>query len=222
MGDVAKELQRTRGNRSETADLDVTSWLRRWNEGDQEAGQVVFDLVYRELRQLAVSSFRRERVGHTLQPTAVLHEAILRLLGGPEVRWLNRSHFLGFASRIMRQVLVDYSREKGAAKRGGGWQRMSLVDDLRATAIDRVEIVALDHALGDLERLDPQQARIVEARFFAGLSVAECAEYLDVSGSTVKRQWRRAKAWLHAELSPDATNQPAADGHRKPARRGEP
>ncbi len=187
------------------ADQDVTSWLRRWNDGDPDASDVVFDLVYRQLRQIAASSFRRERVGHTLQPTAVLHEAVLRLLGGPEVRWLSRSHFLGFASRIMRQVLVDYSREKGAVKRGGDWQRMTLADDLRATAIDNVEIVALDQALDSLERLDPQQARIVEARFFAGLSVAECAEYLAISPTTVKRQWRRAKAWLHAELRSETT-----------------
>jgi RNA polymerase sigma factor (TIGR02999 family) len=179
----------------------VTAWLERWNDGDEEAREVVFDLVYRELRALAASTFRRERIGHTLQPTAVVHEAVLRLLGGPEIHWLNRAHFFGFASRVMRQVLVDYSREKGAAKRGGGLDRISLTDDLQAREIDTVEMVALDRALGALEALAPEQVRIVEARFFAGLSVPECAEYLGISTTTVKRQWRRARAWLHAELS---------------------
>lgn len=204
MGEDGQVRAPAGAGRSEDAGTDVTVWLHRWNAGDPDAGDRVFDLVYRELRRLAASAFRRERAGHTLQPTAVVHEAVLRLLGGPEVRWSNRSHFLGFAARVMRQVLVDYSREKGAAKRGGGWRRITITDGLPAGVVDSVEVVALDRALGTLEQLDPQQARIVEARFFAGLSVVECADYLDVSPTTVKRQWRRAKAWLHAALRGEA------------------
>ncbi|MEM7587948.1 MAG: ECF-type sigma factor [Acidobacteriota bacterium] len=179
----------------------VTQWLHRWNEGDPLAQQAVFDHVYRELRRTAGGYFRNERSGHTLQPTEVVHEACVRLLAGSKIAWQSRSHFFGFAARVMRQVLVDYSRERKALKRGGQRPHITLPLDLHERTVDHVEILALDRALTMLEELAPEQARIVEARYFAGLSVAECAEALAISPTTVKRQWRRARAWLHAELT---------------------
>ncbi len=179
----------------------VTQWLRSWNEGDPGAQQIVFDRLYRELRRTAGSCFRNERPNHTLQPTEVVNEACLRLLAGSQVQWASRAHFFGFASRVMRQVLVDYSRERSSIKRGGDRRRVALPIDLQGRQIDTAEILALDGALTTLEQLAPEQVRIVEARFFAGLSVPECATYLAISPTTVKRQWRRARAWLYAELN---------------------
>lgn len=181
---------------------EMTAWLQRWQAGDDdEARQVVFDLVYRELKRSAAGLFRSERRDHTLQPTALVHEACLRLIAGQEIQWQNRCHFFGIASRVMRQVLVDHSRERGALKRGSDHQRVTLPADLQVRPIDAAEMITLDRALGRLEELDAQQARIVEARFFGGLSVEETAEYLEISPTSVKRYWRRARAWLYSELS---------------------
>ena len=185
----------------DTTTSEMTAWLQRWDAGDEEAQQIVFDLVYRELKRSAAGMFRGERRNHTLQPTALVHEACLRLLDGQEIQWQNRCHFFGIASRVMRQVLVDHSRERGALKRGGEQQRVTLPDDLQARPIDADDMVALDRALDRLEALDAVQARIVEARFFGGLSVEESAEYLDISTTSVKRYWRRARAWLYSELN---------------------
>ncbi len=180
--------------------VDVTAWLREWDAGDEQARLVVFELVYDELKRTAAGVFRGERQGHTLQPTAVVHEACLRLMAGQGMGWQNRCHFFGVASRVMRQVLVDHCREKGAQKRGGDHLRVTLPNDLYAEVMDSVQLLALDRALERLETRDETQARIVEARFFGGLSVQETAAFLDLSPTSVKRHWRRARAWLHAEL----------------------
>ncbi|MEM8931299.1 MAG: ECF-type sigma factor [Acidobacteriota bacterium] len=179
---------------------DMTLWLRRWQDGDVEARDVVFDLVYHELKRSAAGLFRNERLDHTLQPTALVHEACLRLFSSDGTPWQDRRHFFGIVARVMRQVLVDHSRERAALKRGGDRQRVDRLDDLAAARVDPDQVLALDQSLQRLETLDAKQARIVEARFFGGLSVDETSAYLDISPTSVKRHWRRARAWLHAEL----------------------
>ena len=163
----------------------------------------VFALVYDELRKLAASALRHERSDHTLQPTALVHEAYLRLADEPTARWENRSHFMAVAARAMRRILVDHARKHKAVKRGSGAVRLSL-DDLERAATspsDAVDLVALDDALGRLANLDPRQARIVELRFFGGLSVEETAAVVDASARTVKRDWQLARAWLKREMT---------------------
>jgi len=158
--------------------------------------------VYGELKRLAASYLRSERPDHTLQPTALVHEAYLRLQGQRSVMWSNRAHFYGIAARIMRRILVDHARRRGAAKRDGAVLRLTLVD---AGVDDRApELVALDSALTTLEELDPQQARIVELRFFGGLTVEETADAAGISTATVKREWRTARAWLRREIGLEA------------------
>jgi RNA polymerase sigma factor (TIGR02999 family) len=156
--------------------------------------------VYAELRRLAAYYLRRERSGHTLQPTALVHEAYLRLAQQREVQWQNKSHFFGIAAPLMRRILVDYSRGRHAAKRGGHVERIEL-DEAILPVIERAaDIVALDEALDALAVLDPLQTRIVELRFFSGLNIEETAEVIGISASTVKREWSIAKAWLAREL----------------------
>ena len=154
--------------------------------------------VYAELRRLAAVYLRQERRGHTLQPTALVHEVYLRL--SREVQWRDKAHFFSIAAPLMRQILVDYSRRRRAAKRGGDAERIS-IDQAVLPLIERAEdIVALDEALAALSKVDPQQARIVELRFFSGLGIEETASVLEISPSTVKREWNIAKAWLAREL----------------------
>jgi RNA polymerase sigma-70 factor (ECF subfamily) len=179
---------------------DVTRLLRELRAGDQDSAAKLITAVYGELRNVAVRSMRRERVGHTLQPTALVHEAFLRLVGGNGVEWRDRAHFFGVAARLMREILVDYARKHGAAKRGGGVK--ITLDDGLLIAEDRLDtILAMDQAISRLQELDHRQGRIVELRFFAGLSVEEIAEVMEISPPTVKREWRSAKAWLHQELT---------------------
>lgn len=161
-------------------------------------------LVYGELRQLAASHLRSERGDHTLQPTALVHEAYLRLVGQRSVSWANRAHFFGIAAQMMRRVLVDHARRRLAAKRSPGALRIDLGDEAAAAPDRAPELLALDRALTELERLDPRQARVVELRFFAGLSVEETAEVAGVSTATVKREWRTARAFLRHEIGLDA------------------
>ncbi|MCC6163018.1 MAG: sigma-70 family RNA polymerase sigma factor [Acidobacteria bacterium] len=166
-----------------------------------EAADVVFPRLYEELRRLAASALRRERAGHTLQPTALVHEAFLRLANSADVPWDSRDHFVAIAGRVMRQVLVDHARRKHAAKRSTGAVRVPLDDvDVPAATVD-VDLVALDAAIVKLATFDPRQARIVELRFFAGLSVPETAALIGASERTVKRDWQIARAWLTRELS---------------------
>ncbi len=168
--------------------------------GDQQGADALTPLVYDELRRVAAAYMRRERPGQTLQPTALVHEAYLRLAstGTP---WHDQQHFVGIAARCMRQILVDRARARGAQKRWAGLDRVSLTDSLvRATREDAM-LPALDEALTRLERLDPEQARIVELRYFAGLDIAEAAGALGISPATLKRRWSLARAWLFRELS---------------------
>ena len=187
---------------------EVTALLQRWADGDHAAAAAVMPLVYDELRRIAAAYARGER-GETLGATALVHEAYLRLYGQAPAHWESRGHFLGIAARVMRQVLVDYGRERFAAKRGGGVLPRPL-DDARAVpgggpAIDPAELLALDEALHRLAEHDPREAAVVELRFFGGLTVAESAEALGVSEKTVIRSWRRARAWLFAELEQEGT-----------------
>ncbi|HYX19801.1 MAG TPA: sigma-70 family RNA polymerase sigma factor [Thermoanaerobaculia bacterium] len=183
---------------------EVTALLREWSAGDRGALERLMPLVYGELRQLAASHLRSERGDHTLQPTALVHEAYLRLVGQRSVSWANRAHFFGIAAQMMRRVLVDHARRRLAAKRSPGTLRIDLGEETAAAPDRMPELLALDRALTELERLDPRQARVVELRFFAGLSVEETAEVAGVSTATVKREWRTARAFLRHEIGLDA------------------
>jgi len=178
---------------------EVTALLRDWSGGDQRALERLIPLVYRELRKLAASYLRGERSDHTLQPTALVHEAYLRLVDQRGVDWRNRAHFFGIAARMMRRVLVDHARRRLAAKRDGAAYRISGSGDPIEPERDP-DVLALDLALDGLEALDPRQARIVELRFFGGLTVEETAEVTGISTATVKREWQTARAWLAREL----------------------
>lgn len=179
---------------------DVTQLLQRWRSGDAEAQGRLNTVIYGELRKLANSYMRRERTDHTLQSTALVNEAYMRLVK-QDIAWQSRAHFFGIAAQIMRRILVDHARAHLAGKRGGGSYKLSLDDAIGLPERRDLEIVALDTALKDLAKLDEQQAKIVELRFFAGLSVEETAEALGISPSTVKRDWVVAKAWLFRQLS---------------------
>jgi RNA polymerase sigma factor (TIGR02999 family) len=182
---------------------DVTQTFLRWRQGDAEALNALLPLVYEEMRRLAASYLGRERAGHTLQPTALAHEAYLRLLDQRSVSWQNRAHFMGLAAQAMRRILTDHARRRIALKRGGGALRIEL-DALEAESASAAEAevsaVELDAALERLASLDERQARVVELRYYGGLSIEEAAEALSVSPATVKRDWTLARAWLHREL----------------------
>jgi RNA polymerase sigma-70 factor, ECF subfamily len=178
----------------------VTELLRAWADGDDGALERLTPLVETELRRLARAYMRRERRGHTLQTTALVNEAFLRLTDARRVRFQDRAHFLGISARLMRRVLVDHARTRGYQKRGGGAQRVTLDEGLAQTPELALDVVALDRALSALADVDARKSRMVELRFFGGLSVEETAEVLGVSPDTVKRDWRLAKLWLLREL----------------------
>ncbi len=180
----------------------VTEILAAWMDGDPSARDRLVPIVYDELRRLAGGFFRRERDGHTLQPTALLHEALLRLFQQQPPRVQGREQFYGLIAQLMRRVLVDHARRRMADKRGGGVTRVTLGEASGALADNGFAVLDTEQALTRLERMDKRQARIVEMRVFAGFEVAEIASVLGVSESTVKREWRIARAWLHRELSP--------------------
>jgi RNA polymerase sigma factor (TIGR02999 family) len=184
-----------------TKATEVTRLLRDWRAGDEEALERLLPRVYDELRRLARAYLARERPGHTLQPTALVHEAYLRLVDQTRVDWQNRAHFFAIAATSMRRILVSHARRRHAAKRGGAALTLTLDEGLAAAGERDVDLVALDEALAALERLDPRQARIVELRFFAGLTIEETATALEVSPATVKLDWKLARAWLFRELS---------------------
>lgn len=179
---------------------EVTELLLAYGGGDERVLEKLFPLVYAELRRLAEGYLRGERQNHTLQPTALVHEAYLRLVD-QQVNWQNRAHFFGIAARTMRRILVDHARHRLADKRGAGAPRISLDEAIDLSDERASELVALDEALGALAEVDPEKCRLVELRYFAGLSVEEAARALKVSVPTVVRQWRTTKAWLHHELS---------------------
>jgi RNA polymerase sigma factor (TIGR02999 family) len=184
----------------------VTDLLVRWREGDRQALDSLMPLVYIELRRLANHYLQRERSDHTLQSTALVHEAFLRLAGQNPPQWQNRAHFFGIAARIMRQILVEYARAHNAEKRGGANScKLTLDDALDLPKQVDVDVIALDNALIRLDDLDSQQSRIVELRFFAGLTIEDTSEVMGISPATVKRDWTSARAWLHREISRSAS-----------------
>ena len=178
----------------------VTELLQAWSNGDEEALERLIPLVEAELRRLARTYMRRERREHTLQTTALINEAFVKLTDARRIRWQDRAHFLGISARLMRRVLVDHARQRACVKRGGGAERVTLHDDLVASADPGVDVVALDRALDALANVDLRKSRTIELRFFGGLSIEETAEVLHVSPDTVKRDWRLAKLWLLREL----------------------
>jgi RNA polymerase sigma-70 factor (ECF subfamily) len=179
---------------------DISRLLRAWSDGDQEALKSLIPIVYSELHGLARRYLRRERAGHSLQSSALVNEAYLRLVDYKRMQWQDRSHFFAVASQVMRRILVDHARRHNL-KRGGNVQHVSL-DEVAVVGGDQdVDLVVLDRALDRLERIDPRKMRIVEMRFFGGLSVEETAEALRLSTITIKREWRSAKAWLYRELT---------------------
>ena len=178
---------------------DLTALLRDASEGDQNALDRLMPLVYGELRKIAASYLRQERKDHTLQPTALVHEAYLRLTHQKDVAWQNRAHFYGIAAQMMRRILVDHARKRQAAKRDASAWKVATAE-VDGGAEGAPELLALDRALEELEKIDPQQAKIVELRFFGGLTVEETAEVAGISPRTVKREWRTAKAWLRREI----------------------
>lgn len=181
---------------------EVTQLLRRWSAGDGTALEKLLPLVYDELRRRAGAYLRHERAGHTLQPTALVHEAYLKLVGGGSVDWKDRAHFFGVAARAMRQVLVDHARARSTEKRGEGQVRVELEAAGAVAAPARsLELLDLDRALSRLAALDERQSRLVELRLFGGLTIEESAEVLRISHATVSREWRHAEAWLQREMA---------------------
>jgi RNA polymerase sigma factor (TIGR02999 family) len=185
----------------------VSGLLRAWGNGDVEAREKLMPLVYAELRRRAAAYLNRERKDHTLQPTALVHEAYLRLIGQQRVVWQNRAHFFGVAAQTMRRILVDHARGRGRDRRFGGAIRVTLDERVATTQPPDCDMLLLDQALGELASLDPRQAQIVELRYFGGLSEREIATVLDVSRSTVTREWVIARGWLFRRIS---TGQEAA------------
>jgi RNA polymerase sigma factor (TIGR02999 family) len=179
----------------------VTELLHAWSDGDKTALDQLLPLVYDELRRQAARYLRRELAGHTLQTTALVNEAYLRLVDQKKVQWQNRAQFFGIAAQLMRRILVDHARSKRRAKRGGGDFRVTLDEAMAIAANREVDLIALDAALDRLAQIDEQQSKVVELRFFSGLNVEETAEALRVSPATVKRDWNVAKAWLYREMT---------------------
>jgi RNA polymerase sigma factor (TIGR02999 family) len=177
---------------------DVTQLLAEWAKGNQRALEELMPLVYRELHQIAAGYLRKERPGHTLQPTAVVHEAYIRLVHQRNPKWGDRKHFFGVAARLMRQILVEHARRRGAGKRAG--RRVSLEGAVSFRPERSRDVVVLDTCLNELEKLDPRKCKAIELRYFAGLSMDEIAETLDVSAVTVRRDLRMAEAWLYHEM----------------------
>ena len=187
---------------------DVTVLLRRASDGEAGAWDRAFQILYDELRRIAARQLGSERPGHTLQPTALVNEAYLKLIGSPAHGPEDRGHFVSLAARAMRQVLVDHARARGAVKRGGGMRQVTLEANFAAKASDPVEILALDRALDRLDEIDPQLRQVVELRYFGGLKDDEIGALLGVTRRTTQRYWVRARAWLHRELS---TGSPQAE-----------
>ena len=191
-------------NPSRASNHQVTQLLQRWGDGEQQAFDQLLPLVYGELRGLARRYLRRERHGHTLETSALVHEAYVRMIGQQKVEWRNRAHFFAISAQMMRRILVDHARAHLYQKRGGGAQKVSLDEALHVGAEPSESLLAVDDALERLAEQDPEKARLVEMRFFGGLTHPEIAEVLDVSLSTVERQWRVARAWLYSALDESA------------------
>jgi RNA polymerase sigma factor (TIGR02999 family) len=182
---------------------EVTELLVRWSKGDTEALDQLLPIVYAELRRIADAYLRRERSGHTLQATALVHEAFLKLVKAQDLEWKNREQFFGISANLMRHILVDHARTATAVKRGGVASNLPLDESLTISNESDANLLLLDEALNKLAAIDPQAARIVELRYFAGLTIEETAEVTKTSPMTVKREWATARAWLHREISGD-------------------
>jgi RNA polymerase sigma factor (TIGR02999 family) len=180
--------------------VEITQLLKGVQRGDRSAFDRLLAVVYEELKRVAQRQMRRERAGHTLDTTALVHEAYLKLVDQSEAVWQDRAHFFGVAARAMRQVLIDHARRRVAQKRGGGWERATLDEDLLGEQAPMEELVALDDALERLGQLDPRLVQVVEYRFFGGLTEEETAALLGITTRTVQRDWAKARAWLHKEL----------------------
>ena len=184
-----------------SSSVQVTDLLARWSGGDLNAREALIPLVYDELRRLARSFLARQRPDHTLQSTALVHEAYMRMVGHTSVHFENRGHFFAVAAQLMRRILVDHARKHNAAKRGGKNVTLVLDDGLAVPAGSEIDLAGLDDSLNTLAELDPRQANIVEMRFFAGLSIDETAKVLGISPATVKREWMTARTWLFDEMT---------------------
>ena len=191
---------------------DVTQLLEDWRLGDEDASSRLMRLIYDELHLLAARQLRHERSDHTLKTGDLVHETYLRLVDQKRARWQNRAHFFGIAATMMRRILVNHAHRHLAAKRGRGARKLSLDEALTLSAERSPELIALDDALKELSAIDPQQARIVELRFFAGLTIQEIAQVIDVSAATVTRRWRTARAWLYRSLAEQVAAQDAESG----------
>jgi RNA polymerase sigma factor (TIGR02999 family) len=183
------------------APAEVTRLLQQWSNGQEQALDRLLPHIHDELRKLAAGYLRRERPDHTLQPTALVNEAFLKLIDQRAVKWQNRAHFFGIAAQAMRRILVDHARAHAADKRGGGVRKVPFDDASVSSLPMDVDLIALDEALTRLAAIDPQQSRVVELRFFGGLTMEETAEVMRISPATIGREWRMAKAWLSAELT---------------------
>jgi RNA polymerase sigma factor (TIGR02999 family) len=189
---------------SEVSSTRINRLLADWGQGNEQAREALIPLVYKELRRQARRHLRGERADHSLESAALVNEAYLRMVRQESPRWQNRAHFFGMAAQLMRHILVDHARNRLAAKRGAGVPRLALDPELAPAAKPELDLVALDDALGKLAALDPQQGRLIELRFFAGLSIEEAAIVLGVSPATVKREWAVARAWLRREMKKEA------------------
>lgn len=189
---------------SQESPNEITRMLIELTDGNQEVVNQILPHIYDELRRLAGSYLRKERSNHTLQPTALVHEAYMKLIDQRQVKWQNRAHFFGIAAQVMRRILMDHARKHLANKRGGDAEILPIEEEILVVSHDKsAELVALDDALQHLAEIDPQKARVVELRYFGGLSIEETAEVMGVSVPTINRHWRMAKAWLYSELAND-------------------
>lgn len=182
----------------------VTQLLIAWSEGNSEALESLMPLIYNELHQLAAQYLRHERANHTLQTTALVNEAYLRLINQTEVKWQNRAHFFAIAAQMMRRILINYARDQKALKRGGYRQQVSLTETMAVTQQQDLDLLALDDALNQLAASDERKSRLIELRFFTGLSIEEAAEVLEISIATAKRDWTLARAWLYQKIKKEA------------------
>jgi len=188
------------------SDEKITQLLTSWSSGDPEAAEQLLPLVYEELRRIASRQLRGERESHTLQATAIVHEAYMRLVGQAGLEWPSRSHFFAFSAHLIRRILVDHARRRNRAKRGGLFEKITLLEMADPALEKSPDLEALDEALDNLKKIDPRKATIVELKFFAGFTLDEIAAQLGVSVETVSREWRRARAWLYSALQKNAAN----------------
>lgn len=182
-------------------DVDVTGLLQAWIGGDIDARDRLLTVVYRELRRRAAAHLRRERIGHTLQPTALVHEVFLLLVKQDRTAWQNRAQFFGVASQMMRRLLVDRARARNMAKRSGRWAKVTLADEIAQGQASQVDVLDLNRALDELTAFDPRKSQVAELRFFGGLSLEETGHVLGISIATVEREWQAVRAWLYARLT---------------------